>query len=128
MTQRITGRCGSTDPAHVARRCRDCKSVYNKRWKSNAPFLPRLIRGDIAECRFCGLSADNTAGVKVLRYPLLRHIDKGGRHTSVCIGSLPICDRCVVEQGNVKAEYVPAAPERHDGLRSYDGMPTRAAS
>jgi len=58
-----------------------------------------------AVCAFCSIAAQNSLGVKVLRYPLLRHIDKGGRHTSVCIGSMALCDECVVEHGVVKPEY-----------------------
>lgn len=59
----------------------------------------------IATCSFCSLAAGNSLGVKVLRYPLLRHIDKAGRHTSVCIGSISLCDECAVTRGNVKPEY-----------------------
>lgn len=62
-------------------------------------------RREPAVCAFCNLASRNSLGVKVLRYPLLRHIDRGGRHTSVCIGSIGLCDECAVEHGNVKPEY-----------------------
>lgn len=59
----------------------------------------------IATCVFCALAAGNSLGVKVLRYPLLRHIDRNGRHTSVCIGSISLCDDCTVKRAVVKPEY-----------------------
>lgn len=124
MTQ---ARCGSTDPIHVARRCKGCKAVYNKRWAEGNPIPIRLVRNP-AECVFCGLCANNSAGFKVLRYPLLRHWDKGGRHTSFCVGSMAICDRCVMEYGKIKPEFQPPNVNRQDdGLRSHDGLPTTLA-
>lgn len=54
-------------------------------------------RRPLATCAFCAIAAGNSLGVKVLRYPLLRHIDRNGRHTSVCIGSIGLCDRCIIE-------------------------------
>lgn len=126
----MTPHCGSTDPTHVSRRCKGCKAVYNKRWASRGPVLQRIYRNP-AKCVFCGLQAGNSAGVKVLRYPLLRHIDTGGRHTSVCIGSMAMCDRCVVENGKLNGKVRingTGALERDDGLRSYDGMPLERAS
>ena len=41
-------------------------------------------------------------GVKVLRYPLLRRVNPPGKpQTSVCIGSIGLCDRCVIENGDL---------------------------
>jgi hypothetical protein len=89
--------CGSTAPEHRSRTCSGCRRIYKSRHLQG---LPRLIRYP-AMCVFCGLAAGNSLKVKVLRYPLLRHIEKAGRHTSVCIGSMGICDRCVIEHGNL---------------------------
>lgn len=86
--------CGSIDPRHRSRKCRFCRRVY----KGRAPYEGRQAR---AACVFCGLAQGNSLGVKVHRYPLLRHIDKGGRHTSVCIGSMPMCEPCVLENGHL---------------------------
>ena len=89
--------CGSIDPRHSIRGCRDCRRISKKR---RAQGLPPIIR-DPAVCVFCNLAQGNSLGVKVIRYPLLRHIDKGGRHTSVCIGSLALCDDCVMQHGAI---------------------------
>lgn len=86
--------CGSIDPRHRARQCRPCHRVYKGR-------APHKGHRSPASCVFCGLAQGNSLGVKVLRYPLLRHIDKGGRHTSVCIGSMGMCDPCVLEHGKL---------------------------
>lgn len=95
--RRRPAHCGSIDPRHLSRECRDCRRIYKRRHLLG---LPRLIR-DPAVCVFCNLAAGNSLGVKVLRYPLLRHIDKGGRHTSVCIGSMGMCDQCVMAHGAI---------------------------
>ena len=124
---RAMSRCGSIDPDHVARRCKACKAVYNKRWASQGPVLQRIHRNPAA-CVFCGIWQGNDAGVKVLRYPLLRHWDKGGRHTSFTIGSMPMCDRCVMEHGTIKDEFRYAKPGLRDGLRANSGEPVRLAS
>ncbi len=101
-------RCGSTDPEHRARRCRECKRIYARRFASGeSRFLGKRIPNP-ATCVLCDLTAGNSQRIKVLRYPLLRHIDKNGRHTSVCIGSLALCDRCIVEYATVKEQYLPA--------------------
>ena len=86
--------CGSIDPRHRSRLCTPCHRVY----KGRAPYAGHKAA---ASCVFCGLAQGNSLKVKVLRYPLLRHIDKGGRHTSVCIGSMPMCDPCVMEHGHL---------------------------
>lgn len=90
---RSVGACGSIDPAHRSRECSDCRRIYKHRHLTGLPPLRR----NPAVCVFCGLAAGNSMKVKVLRYPLLRHIDANGRHTSVCIGSMGMCDRCVME-------------------------------
>lgn len=99
-------RCGSTDPAHAARRCRPCKSIYQRRHRDGIRDGTYRVPNP-ATCALCDLTAGNSQKIKVLRYPLLRHIDKGGRHTSVCIGSLALCDRCVLEYGAIKEQYRP---------------------
>ena len=124
MTRRSAARCGSIDPEHVARRCLQCKRIYARRYARGDPPFARIIRGEIAECSFCGLNADNASQVKVLRYPLLRHMDRNGRHTSVCIGSLSICDRCVIEHARLNEKTKAGLPQpaaREDGLRSHEG-------
>lgn len=50
-----------------------------------------------AVCALCSITAGNGAGVKVFRYPLVRGVSVDGRRTSRCIGSLALCDRCVIE-------------------------------
>lgn len=86
--------CGSIDPRHRARECKPCHRVY----KGKAPHQGNR---NPASCVFCGIAQGNSLNVRVIRYPLLRHIDKGGRHTSVCIGSMPMCDPCVMANGNI---------------------------
>lgn len=50
----------------------------------------------------CQLMAGNSMNVKVLRYPLLRRVNlPSGRQTSVCIGSIGLCDKCVIEHGDL---------------------------
>ena len=117
----MRARCGSNDPTHIARRCKGCRAIYDARRASGGPHLVRIDRNP-AKCVLCDLMAGNSAGLKVLRYPLLRHIDTGGRHTSVCIGSMAMCDRCVVDNAklNDKVRVNVGQIERDDGLRAYD--------
>lgn len=89
--------CGSIAPDHRARQCRDCRRAYKRRTGKG---FPRYIP-DPASCVFCGIAQGNSLRIKVIRYPLLRHIDKNGRHTSVCIGSMPMCDPCVAQNGKL---------------------------
>ena len=91
------GVCGSTADEHRSKSCPECRRIYKRRHFQGAP---RLIRYP-AVCVFCGLAAGNSLGVKVLRYPLLRHIDNKHRHSSVCIGSMGMCDRCVLKHGRL---------------------------
>ena len=59
-------------------------------------------RRNPAVCVMCSLVAGNGAGIKVLRYPLLRRVNPPRkRQTSVCIGSIGLCDRCVIEHGDL---------------------------
>ena len=85
--------CGSTDALHRTRTCTRCHRIYRDRVLAKKG-LPRYLRIP-ATCAFCGLSARNSLGVKVLRYPLLRRAKRNGRESSVCIGSMGICDQCV---------------------------------
>jgi len=63
-------------------------------------------RRNPAVCAFCNLAARNSLGVKVLRYPLLRRVNRDGRQTSVCIGSMGLCDRCIRENAALNERAV----------------------
>lgn len=119
-------RCGSIDLAHRTARCAPCKAIYNASYRKGAA-TPRAL----AQCAMCGLTRGNTANVHVRRYALIRSfIHGGGRKTSVCIGSLGMCDRCVVDNAKLsdKVRVNAGAVERDDGLRAYDSMPVEWAS
>ena len=86
--------CGSIDPKHRSKACSACTRVY----KGRDPYQGRLSP---AACVFCGIAQRNSLGVHVIRYPLIRHFGRNGRHTSVCIGSMPMCDDCVMENAHL---------------------------
>jgi hypothetical protein len=87
--------------------------VYHRRWraKQEPKFIP-------ATCATCGLHGDNRQGVKVYRYPLLRKVPRHEKHSSTNIGSLALCDRCVVELATPSPSYL---------RRNPDGFGKRAA-
>ena len=100
-------RCGSTNPEHRARGCVECRRVYNREYKSGKRFDRVPFGMPPATCSFCSIVAGNSAGVKVLRYPLTRHTKKNGKHTSHSIGSIALCDRCILEHGKIHDRYRP---------------------
>jgi len=62
-------------------------------------------RRPVTTCALCGLARGNGRGIPVYKYPLIRGVRIAGRSTTRCIGSLPACDRCLVELGVVKRAY-----------------------
>lgn len=95
----MTARCGSISPAHRAKDCRPCQAIYRHRERSGAPKYGERYLARGARCAFCGLAAGNSQGVRVYRYTLRRSVNVNGLRTSRALGSVGICDVCVVEQG-----------------------------
>lgn len=129
----MTARCGSYDETHRAEQCRECQDIYRERERSGAPPFGQRMLARGARCEFCDLVAGNGQGVRVYRYTLRRSVFTDGKRTSRALGSIGLCDNCLTERGllHERAAYYmkPRQPlERDDGLRSYDGMPTRAVS
>lgn len=102
MRKRLIPWCGSTDPEHRVMRCHECQRIRMKDYRS------RLARGpaDNPACAMCGVCRSNEAGVGVFRYPLIRNVPR--LHSNRCIGSIAICDRCVVEYAAPSPTYVRA--------------------
>jgi hypothetical protein len=106
----MTARCGSTDPTHRARQCKECVRLYNAAYKSGLRFARVAFGRNPAQCVVCGLTAGNSMNVKVRRYPLLRSYNKPDRRrASFVLGSIGLCDRCIVESAELKPQYRRAA-------------------
>lgn len=116
----MTARCGSDDREHRTGKCRACKAIYNRRYKKGATPRPTPV------CVLCGLAAGNSMGIHVRQYALIRSANFAGRKTSICIGSIGFCNRCVADhaQLNGKVRLTPKARMIYDGLRANDSMPT----
>ena len=97
----MTARCGSIDPMHRSRTCRDCDRIYKQRSATGAPPVMFRQRSNPARCIVCGLAAGNSLNVGVYRYSLKRW----SRNKARWIGSVGICDTCQLERGEVKAEF-----------------------
>jgi hypothetical protein len=95
-------RCGSRDPEHRVKDCKRCIHLYNRAYKRGERFDRVAFGMPRATCKVCGLAQANGLKVKVRRYPLLRSITKRGRRTSVVIGSIGLCDRCILREGELK--------------------------
>ena len=97
----MTARCGSFDPTHRAKTCRTCQAIYRDRTRHGGPrFRFRLLaRG--ARCEFCEITSGNSRGIAVYRYTLRRAVAVDGKRTSRALGSLGICDICIVERNLV---------------------------
>ena len=103
----MTARCGSTSPAHRAQGCPGCRKVYNQRRLGLRPKFKKRFLAIAARCAFCGLADGNTMGVRVCRYTLRKNgVKVDGKRTSTALGSIGICDRCVIEQGLIHAKYI----------------------
>lgn len=124
----MTARCGSRDPKHVGRRCRNCKSLYNRayRLKTRAQRLlePRGVRLELnpAVCAFCDLARGNSLGIPVYRYPLERTIYPNGVKRTASIASIGLCDQCVVKHTQPSPSYM-----RAHGLTKREWPARRAA-
>jgi hypothetical protein len=120
----MTARCGSNDKEHRVRTCRPCDRIYKRRSLEGAPPYRHRTRADAAVCVVCGVTAGNSGDIPVHRYSLKRW----ARDKARWIGSLGICDPCLIERGELKPEYRHSSAARvsDDGLRAYDGMPTSA--
>ena len=99
----MTARCGSISPKHRAKGCSACCAIYAKRYRSGAPPFGQRMLARGARCEFCELVAGNSRGVRVYRYTIRRSISVGGKRTSRALGSVGICDRCLIEKGLVHA-------------------------
>ena len=97
----MTARCGSFDPAHRAKTCSACRRIYKDRRLSGAPRFTQRLMARGARCEFCELVQGNTRRVRVYRYTLRRAVTINGLRTSRALGSIGICDICVVERGLV---------------------------
>ena len=98
--------CGSLEPTHRAYRCTSCQTIrmrdYRERKRSGV-----VVMGP--SCALCGIAQRNRYGIKVYRYALLRNVRS--RHTKTgwtnkSVASIPLCDRCLIEQGYAKPEFV----------------------
>jgi len=95
----MTARCGSTKESHRADACSKCNRIYYDRERSGAPRFGQRMLARGATCAFCGLVAGNSRGVRVYRYTLRRSVNVKGKRTSRALGSVGLCDLCVVEKG-----------------------------
>jgi len=95
----MTARCGSFSPEHRAETCKACQRIYRQRERDGASKFGMRYLAVGAECSFCGLTAGNSLKVRVYRYTLRRSVNIGGKRTSRALGSIGICDRCIVERG-----------------------------
>lgn len=122
---RFPARCGSTDPAHRTGKCQGCKQIYNRRYRQHATTRPP------AECVICGLLSGNSLNIHVRQYALIRTATvRGKKKTSVCIGSIGLCNRCVRDYGrlNGKVRLTESTRTVDDGLRAHDTMPVAVGS
>lgn len=99
----MTARCGSNDPEHRAKTCRACDRLYKRRYKAGQPRFRYRVTANAATCRFCGLVAGNSMNIPVYRYPLKRHVF--GVKQQAWIGTLGLCDRCIVDNAELKPKY-----------------------
>jgi hypothetical protein len=119
MTRAPTSYCGDTSADHRSTRCRPCLRIRMRRWRAqrraaNPPVRPR--------CALCGKGWDV---VPVYRYPLVRNIR--GINSNRCIGSLALCDPCVVEYATPSPSYMKAhGLTKREWRRSY--MPRERAA
>ena len=109
-------RCGSTDPNHLARGCKDCKRIYNRRTR------PVEVRREAPPCFSCGLIRGNALGVKVYTYPLMRTVYAGTKKRSVYVAGITICDECVMLHAKPSPSYM-----RANGLTEREWPNRRAA-
>ena len=72
-------------------------------WRATHPRTPKR---PAPICAFCGLSRGNSLGIGVYRYPLVRCVFP--IRSNRCIGSLSLCDRCVVDYAAPSPSYVRA--------------------
>lgn len=101
----MTARCGSNDPAHRVKQCRACDHIYKLRYKNGAPRYRIRARANSAQCAICGITAGNSADVPVYRYPLKRWFSRKMRW----IGSVGLCDPCIVATAELRPEFRRAA-------------------
>ena len=95
--------CGETGPDHRSTKCKPCLRIRMKAWRARR----RASRPPVGPwCVFCGIGRGNTQKIGVYRYPLVRNIAK--LRSNRCIGSLAICDRCVVEYATPSPSYIKA--------------------
>jgi hypothetical protein len=124
----MTNRCGSTDPMHVARRCRQCKSIYNRSYrlarKAQYQLRPVGVRLELnpAVCAFCGLARGNSQRIPVYRYPLERTIYPNGVKRTASIASIGLCDECLIQNTQPSPSYM-----RAHGLSRREWPAKRAA-
>ena len=120
----MTSRCGSTDPMHVARRCRPCKAIYNRAYRRTREprFRPVRLELNPAVCAFCGLARGNSQRIPVYRYPLERTIYPNGVKRTASIASIGLCDECLIQNTQPSPAYM-----RAHGLATREWPDKRAA-
>ncbi len=101
----MTARCGSNDPTHRSKACRDCDRVYKRRYREGAPRFSMRVKADAARCAICGLVAGNLADIPVYRYPLKRWY----RKQQAWIGTIGLCDACLADHADLKEQFRRAA-------------------
>lgn len=99
--------CGNEDPRHRSTGCLDCQRIRQAERRARIR-AGRPLNGP--SCCLCGITRGNSQLIKVYRYSLLRAVKaphtKGG-WTNRQVGSLPVCDRCLIEGGYAREKYVP---------------------
>lgn len=110
-------RCGSTLVDHVSRRCRACRSIYNRTYRENHRKPEGQRRRSLElhppTCVFCGLARGNSAATPVYRYPLQRTIYlEGRRKKTIYVATVVLCDACIRDYCVPSPMYV-----RAHGLR-----------
>ena len=101
----MTARCGSMDPDHRSRTCRACDRLYKQRSLAGLPHYRYRARSNPARCIVCGIAAGNSMDMPVYRYSLKRW----SRNKARWIGSVGLCDKCLTDHGELKAEFQVAA-------------------
>ena len=102
----MTNYCGSEAPEHRAYRCKPCQA---KRQRERRQRIRDGIRYLGPSCAICGLAQRNRYGNKVYRYYQLRTIRASHTKTGWTnkqVATVPLCDRCLIEGGYAREQYV----------------------
>jgi hypothetical protein len=109
VSNRPRNYCGSSEPGHRSTTCKPCQATRQRERRAR---LRAGVRYLGPSCALCGIAQRNSYGIPVYRYSLVRNVrathTKTG-WTNRQVASIPLCDRCLVENGYARSEYVRAA-------------------